>query len=392
MVSSTKTASTLLRARIAVATLFLVNGMGFATWIPHIPAAQRKFALDEANLGLTLLAIALGAMVTMPLAGGLTARYGSRSICIISSVAFCLMIPSLLMLSSFPLFVINLFLLGAFGGGMDVAMNAHGVYVEDQYQQPIMSSFHGMFSVGGLVGAGIAGGLLALGWAPAQHMAVMTIVLLLLTAVASRYLLPPEPKSAGEEEPSAPLLALPRERTMIALSGLALFVLMAEGAMADWTTVYLEAMPGTSASLAALGFATFSLTMAAGRLTGDAIVRALGRASVVRWGSALGMVGLLLASLSPYPYVAIVGFALVGMGLSNIVPILFSAAGYLSPKSPGQGIAAVTTVGYFGFLVGPPLIGLLAKLITLSGAFQLLSVSLLLVVLSAQLVERKPSS
>ena len=363
--------------------------MGFATWISHIPAAQRKFNLDEADLGLTLLAIALGAIVTMPLAGGLIARWGSRVICVVSGIAFCLVIPSLLILSWFPLFVLNLFLLGAFGGALDVGMNAHGVYVEEQYKQPIMSSFHGMFSVGGLIGAGIAGGLLALGWTPALHMTVTAGVLLLLTAGAIRYLLPPEPRAVTEGEPAAPLFALPRERMMMILAALALFVFMAEGAMADWSTVYLEALPGTSASLAALGFATFSLTMAIGRLTGDMIVRALGRVSVVRWGSALGMGGLLLASLSSVPSLAIIGFALVGLGLSNIVPILFSAAGYLSPTSPGQGIAAVTTTGYFGFLVGPPIIGLLAKLITLSGAFQFLAASLLLVVLSAQLVHKK---
>ena len=389
MSSTLKTIPTLIRARVAVAILFLVNGMGFATWIPHIPAAQRKFNLDEADLGLTLLAIAAGAMATMPLAGGLIARWGSRLICIGSGIAFCLVIPSLLMLASYPWFVFNLFLLGAFGGALDVAMNAHGVYVEDQYQRPIMSSFHGMFSVGGLVGAGIAGGLLALGWTSVQHMTTMATVLLLLTAGAIRYLLPPEPTSVAADEPPAPLFALPRERMMIILAALALFVFMVEGAMADWTTVYLEAMPGTGTSLAALGFATFSLTMATGRLTGDMIVRTTGRVAVVRWGSALGMVGLMLASLSPGPYLAIVGFALVGLGLSNIVPILFSAAGYLSPKAPGQGIAAVTTAGYFGFLVGPPVIGLLAKLITLSGAFQLLAASLVLVMLGAQLVQKK---
>ena len=389
MSSTVATTPTLFRARLAVATLFLVNGMGFATWIPHIPFAQRKYGLDEATLGLTLLAIAAGAIITMPLTGGLIARWGSRLLCILSGIAFCLVIPSLLVFSSYPLFVCNLFLLGAFGGALDVAMNAHGVYVEGQYNKPIMSSFHGMFSVGGLVGAGIAGGLLALGWTPVEHMTVMSIILLLLTVGALRYLLPPEPVSVTEGETSAPLFALPRERTMIILATLALFIFMAEGAMADWTTVYLEAMPNTSASLAAVGFAVFSLTMAVGRLTGDVVVRAVGRVPMVRWGSALAMLGILLASLSTHPWPAIAGFALVGLGLSNVVPIIFSAAGYLSPSSPGRGIAAVTTAGYFGFLVGPPVIGLLAKLITLSGAFQLLAASLLLVAVSAKRVQKK---
>ncbi|MGB3777309.1 MAG: MFS transporter [Tunicatimonas sp.] len=379
----------LLRARLAVAALFFINGTGFATWIPHIPFAQRKFDLDEAALGLTLLAIAAGAILTMPLAGGLIARWGSRRLCGIAGVAFCLALPLLLAAPSYPLFVFALFLLGACGGAMDVAMNAHGVYVEDEYAKPIMSSFHGLFSVGGLVGAGIAAGLLALGWTPVRHTVVMAGVLLLLTGVALRYLLPPEPKTADRETSDSPLFILPRERATIILAALAFAVFMAEGSMADWTAVYLLDLPGTDAALAAVGFAIFSLTMAVGRLTGDAIVRLLGRVSVVRWGSVLAMAGMLLSAFSPSPFWAIGGFALVGLGLSNVVPIIFSAAGYLSPGSPGQGIAAVSTAGYFGFLVGPPIIGFLAEWITLSGAFQVLAVGLLLMALSAKRVQQK---
>ncbi len=387
--SATTIPSTLRHARLAVAALFFINGTGFATWIPHIPFAQRKFDLDEAALGLTLLAIAAGAITTMPLAGGLIGRWGSRRLCAIAGIAFCLVLPSLLVMPSYPLFVFSLFLLGACGGAMDVAMNAHGVYVEDAYKKPIMSSFHGLFSLGGLVGAGVAAGLLALGWTPVRHMIAMSVVLLVLTLVALRYLLPPEPKAFATGEADAPLFALPRERATIILAALAFTVFMAEGSMADWTAVYLLNLPGTDAALAAVGFAVFSLTMAAGRLTGDWVVRALGRVSVVRWGSALAMAGMLLAAFSPNPYGAIGGFALVGLGLSNVVPIIFSAAGYLSSGSPGQGIAAVSTVGYFGFLVGPPIIGFLAEWITLSGAFQVLAAGLLLMAVQANRVQQK---
>ena len=392
LMPSTPPAPRLQRARFAVAALFFINGTGFATWIPHIPFAQRKFELDEATLGLTLLAIAAGAITTMPLAGGLIARWGSRRLCAIAGLSFCLVLPSLLVVPSYPLFAFNLFLLGACGGAMDVAMNAHGVYVEDEYARPIMSSFHGLFSLGGLVGAGIAAGLLALGWTPARHMTVMSGALLVLTLVALRYLLPPEPKTADSETSDAPLFALPREQATIILAALAFAVFMAEGSMADWTAVYLLDLPGTDAALAAVGFAVFSLTMAVGRLTGDLVVRALGRVSVVRWGSALAMLGMLLAAFSPNPFWAIGGFALVGLGLSNVVPIIFSAAGYLSPGSPGQGIAAVSTAGYFGFLVGPPIIGFLAEWITLSGAFQVLAAGLLLMALSAHRVQQKPTT
>ncbi len=394
---STTRSPTLQHARLAVAALFFINGTGFATWIPHIPFAQRKFDLDEGTLGLTLLAIAAGAITTMPLTGGLIARWGSRRMCTIAGLAFCFVLPPLLIVPSYPLFIINLFLLGACGGAMDVAMNAHGVYIEDQYAKPIMSSFHGLFSLGGLVGAGIAAGLLTLGWTPERHMLVVSVVLLLLTALVLRYLLPPEPKTADVEESSgeaseAPLFALPRERATIILAALAFAVFMTEGAMADWTAVYLLNLPETDAALAAVGYAVFSLTMAVGRLTGDFIVRLLGRVPVVRWGSLLAMAGMLLAAFSPSPYGAIVGFALVGLGLSNVVPIIFSAAGYLSPDSPGQGIAAVSTAGYFGFLVGPPIIGFLAEWITLAGAFQVLAAGLLLMAVRAKLVQQKSAT
>ena len=377
------------RARLAVFIIFFVNGAGFATWIPHIPYIQQKFALSEATLGLTLLAIAVGAIITMSIAGGLVEKWGSKRVTTLTAFAFCAVLPSLMWIDYFPLFVLNLFLLGACGGSMDVAMNAHGVYLEQQYNKPIMSAFHGLFSTGGLVGAGIAAGLLATGWTPAQHMGAVVIGLFVLVAIAVRYLLPPPPRMLSDENESPPLFAFPTKGPVIALAALAFFVLMGEGAMADWTAVYLDDLPEVDAALAAVGFAAFSLTMAAGRLAGDAVVSALGRVQVVRWGSALAAIGIALASFSTQPYLAIAGFALVGIGLSNVIPIIFSAAGYLSPQEPGRGIASVTTAGYFGFLAGPPLIGFLAEGISLAGAFQVLAASLLIVAVAAKLVQRR---
>ena len=378
----------LYRARVAVFIIFFVNGAGFATWIPHIPHVQQKFVLSEATLGLTLLAIAVGAIVTMPLAGGLVEKWGSKQVTTLTALAFCAVLPSLMWIDCFPLFVLNLFLLGAFGGSMDVAMNAHGVYLEQQYNKPIMSAFHGLFSTGGLVGAGIAAGLLAAGWTPAQHMGVVAVALFILVIIAVRYLLPPPTRTLPDEsEDTPPLFAFPTKGPVIVLAALAFFVFMSEGAMADWTAVYLDNLPEVDAALAAVGFAAFSLTMAAGRLAGDAVVSALGRVQVVRWGSALAAAGIALASFSTHPYWAIAGFALVGLGLSNVIPIIFSAASYLSPKEPGRNIASVTTAGYFGFLVGPPLIGFLAEGISLTGTFQVLAASLLLVAAAAKLVQ-----
>ena len=378
----------LLKARRAVALIFFVNGASFASWVPHIPWFQQRFALDESELGLTLLIIAIGAILAMPVAGGLVEKIGSKRVVAFTSVSVCIMLALLPLMPNYWSTALVLFLFGMVNGSMDVSMNAHGVLVEQKYRTAIMSSFHGLFSLGGLIGAGVASGFLALGLSPPQHMLVVLALLLTTVLLTFRYLLPPESKSKSSQD-KQPLLVIPSQPIVWFLALLGFFILMVEGAMADWTAIHISSLPFSTPALAALGFAAFSLTMASGRLLGDRIIRAAGRPAVVQWGSLLAALGLLIVFLFQLPAGAIIGFGLVGIGLSNVIPIIFSSAGYANPDEPGRGIAAVTTMGYFGFLIGPPLIGFIAEVFSLNSAWVVLAIALGLVVATAPQIIRK---
>ncbi|MGD1889337.1 MAG: MFS transporter [Cyclobacteriaceae bacterium] len=381
----------LVKARRAVALVFFVNGASFASWVPHIPWFQQRFDLDESELGLTLLIIAIGAILAMPVAGGLVEKIGSKRVIAFTSICVCVLLALLLLMPTYWATMIVLFLFGMVNGSMDVSMNAHGVLVERKYRNAIMSSFHGLFSLGGLVGAGVASGLLALGLTPPQHMLLVLALLLITVLLVLRHLLPPEikPQTLSDKKP---LLVLPSQQIVWFLASLGFFILMVEGAMADWTAIHISSLPTATPALAALGYAAFSLTMASGRLLGDRIIRTMGRPVVIQWGSSIAAIGLLVVVLVQLPVGAIIGFGLVGIGLSNVIPIIFSSAGYANPDEPGRGIAAVTTMGYFGFLIGPPMIGFIADGFSLNIAWVMLIVALGLVVAIAPRIIRKISS
>lgn len=357
------------QARIAVAVIFFVNGAALSSWVPHIPTVQQKLGLSTGTLGLALLGIAGGSLVSMPIAGWLIARHGSRVVTLTAAFLFCLATPPLLLASSFPALIVALILFGAFNGAMDVAMNAHGVAVERNIGRPVMSSLHALFSIGGLVGAGSAVALLPLGLTPAAHVTAAAAGGLILVLGSARFLLPHEVDiSTG----GGPRFVLPRGRLLV-LGAMGFFILMLEGAMSDWTAVYLKLDLGTDAAFAGAGYAVFSAAMAIGRLTGDRMVASFGPVAMVRWGSLLAAAGLGGALLLHHPMAAVVGFGLVGLGLANIVPILFSAAGRTPGMAPGSAIAAVTTAGYFGFLAGPPLVGFVAEGLGLPGSLGILA-------------------
>ena len=383
--------TSLQKARIAVSVIFFVNGAGFASWVPHIPLIRQRFDLSEGELGLTLLVIAIGAILAMPLAGGLIEKVGSKRVVSVVTVGFCLLLSVLLLMPNYLTLCVLLFMFGMVNGSMDVAMNAHGVLVEQKYQKPIMSSFHGLFSTGGLVGAGLASAFLAMGFTPAQHMLILLSTLFIVAIVALNFLLPAERAKGIQSKKKGPLLVFPSQSLVWYLALLGFLVLMVEGAMADWTAIHIMELPQATASLAAFGFAGFSLTMAIGRLLGDNIIRAVSRARVLRYGSAIAAVGLLIVVVIHQVWGAVIGFGLVGIGLSNVVPIIFSSAGYANPDAPGRGIAAVTTMGYFGFLIGPPLIGFIAEGVSLNGAWLMLTAFLGgIMVMAPRLIHRLP--
>lgn len=368
------------RRRIAVATVFFANGAGLASWIPHIPTVQARLGLGPSVLGLALLAMAAGALVGIPLSGWATARAGSRTIVRATALVFFVALPLPILAPSLGALVAALFVLGAGNGALDVSMNAQAVAIEVRAPRPIMSSLHGMWSLGGLTGAGLAALALARGVSPARHVAAAVVSFGGATALAVTALLPPAADVAGDDR----RFAWPT-RSMLGLGVIAFLGLLIEGAMGDWSAVYLQRTLGTTSATAALGFAAFSLTMAAGRFTGDALVARFGNERVVRRCTGAAALGLGIALVLSTPIAAIAGFACVGFGIANLIPIVFRAAGGLAGVAPSEGIAAVGTFGYVGFLAGPPTIGFVAEAMTLPAALGLLVAALAWIAVGARL-------
>lgn len=360
--------------------IFLVHGLGVSTWVSRIPTIQSNLRLNNGVLGVALLGAALGSVISIPLTGSLVTRFGSKRVTTLSTIGFCFaLLPLALAIDAITL-GLALVLFGALAGMMDVAMNAQGVEVEKRLGSPTMSRFHGLFSVGGMVGAGLGGVVAARQILPSLHFAVAAAALLVLTLFTAPRMIETHD---GESLPHAhrlPLSQMPR--VLFALSAIAFCILLSEGAMADWTGVYLRQILAAGPGMAAAGYAVFSAAMAIFRLLGDAITLRLGSVRTVRIGGLVAAAGLTCALCAPSPGWALPGFAAAGAGFSVIVPLVFGAGGRVKDVSPGAGIATVTGFGYIGFLVGPPSIGFTSQLLTLRYA---LGIVVLLCLLAAKL-------
>ena len=350
-------------ARVGVAILFFLNGTIFATWATRIPAVQARLALSPGELGLALFGTAAGALVAMNLSGYLAARFGSRSVTTIAALSLCLMLPLLALAPTLPALVTTLVLFGASNGSMDVAMNTQGVAVERQYARPILNSFHACYSFGGLVGALVGGFVASHGIAPLPHFLGIALLCTILTLSAARSLLP----THTDAQRTGVAFARPT-RAILALGLVAFCVVLGEGAIADWSAIYLNGTLRTGAGLAAAGYAAFSVVMAVGRGVGDPLTARLGPRTMVRLGGLVAALGLTLALVVNWIPIALLGFGLVGAGFSVVFPLTLSAAGRTSKQAAGTAIAAVATCGYVGFLVGPPIIGFVADVLSLRTA------------------------
>jgi len=350
-------------ARIVVALLFFLNGSILATWATRIPAVQAGLALSPGKLGLALLGMAAGALVAMNLSGYLAARFGSRSVTTIAAVCLCITLPLLALAPSYPIIVVALVFFGASNGAMDVAMNTQGVAVERLYERPILNSFHACYSFGALAGA-LLGGLVAsynIGLLP--HFLGIAILCLVLILATAHFLLPAQADAKG----TGVAFARPT-RAILALGLVAFCVVLGEGAIADWSAIYLNGTLHTGAGLAAIGYAAFSVMMAISRGLGDQLTARLGARTMVRLGGLIAAVGLTLALVVPWAPLAILGFGLVGAGFSVVFPLTLSAAGHVSKQAAGTAIASVATCGYVGLLLGPPVIGFIADSLSLRTA------------------------
>ena len=374
-------------ARGAVLTMFFVNGAAAATWLPLIPAVQQKLALNASELGIALLGVAVGAVISTPSTGWLVGRAGGRRVVTLAAIVSCAVLPLLPLAPTLPVLTLALVVFGAALGTMDVAMNIHGSVVEALYQRPLMSTFHGFYSIGGFAGALTSGALAALSIAPFDR-ALGPALLLGAAAIAAHHWLPPAQPHTASGPPRTHVRVRRLSLPIAALGLMAFCSLLAEGASGDWSAIYLHKSLGADAALSATAFAAFSVAMAVGRLSGDWLTSRLGATQLLRGGGALAALGLTATLLLGRPALALVGFGLIGLGLANVVPTLFSAAGRSRSPAPRVAIATVASVGYAGLLAGPPLIGFVAQAFTLTRALIVVVVCCGLIALLAPMVRR----
>jgi HAD superfamily hydrolase (TIGR01509 family) len=355
-------------ARVALTFVFLADGVMVGSWASRIPAVKDGLGLTTSQLGVALFAMSLGALVSMPLAGWLDERVGSARIALVALLGGGSSLWLAGVAGSLGALIGALALFGAGFGAVNVAGNAQGIALERAYGRSILSSFHAAFSAGGLIGAAAGGLAAARGVEPPAHFAAVAVTLALVAFGAGRLL----PRA----DVGCETFALVRPpRALLLLGCAAFFTLLAEGAAADWSAVYLRGSLGSTAAFAALGYTAFSLAMVASRLAGDRLDETIGPAALAGGGGVVSAVGLAAALAIGTTPAALVGFAAMGAGLGVMVPVIFRTAGTTPGVTPGIGIAAVSTIGFLGFLAGPPAIGIAADVIGLRAALAVVVVA-----------------
>jgi MFS family permease len=361
--------------RLAVKIAFFINGFVFANWVSRLPRIQELYQADNGTIGLVLLSSSIGAVTAMPFTGWTIIKNGSRRITIVAALGYCALVPIIPFSPNIFWLIALFFLMGISTGMLDVAMNAQAVMVERLYKRPIMTSFHALFSIGMTLGAWCGALFIDLGYDLGYHLIIVSGASLIAVWWANKNLIPDKPdEPAGND---GPLFRLPNQ-ALIGIGIITFCGMLAEGAMSDWSVNYMQNVANASKTLAPIGLSAFATSMTIGRIFGDRIRELLGDKKMIVSGGLVATAGLCLSLLMPSPYPSIAGFFLVGLGLSSIVPIAYSIAGNAKSLPPGVGLAMVTTVGYSGFLFGPPVIGFISDGFTLRIALGVVAVLLVL--------------
>lgn len=367
------------RARVAISTLFFILGAGFGSWAVRIPDVQHRLHLSAGQLGSCLLAVAVGSMIGMPMADVLSSRLDSARAAPMAAVAFALAVGMPAVAQGMRTLIVALLALGFGNGMLGILVNLQAVRLERRWGKPILASFHAMCSAGGLVGSLSASLAASAGISPAVHLGIVAGILVVLALVANPFLVEADALQAANRFPRFSVLALP-------LGFLTFCDLFCEGAVSDWSAVYLHTSVHVKTALTGIGYACFTVAMATGRMTGDPLSARFGPRRLVLGAGALAFAGAAIALLSRTILPAATGFAVLGLGLSVIFPRAISAAGRQADAHGESAVAAVSTIGYFGFLVGPPLVGYLAEATSLSiGLGTLLQCSVGIMLLSRTL-------
>lgn len=349
--------------RIAASVFFFIEGLIFATWASRIPAIQSKLHLSDGALGGVLFALPAGLMVSLPLSGWLVSKYGSRPMMIAGSVIYPFILLLLASSSSVVQIILSLFFFGIMGNLINIAMNTQAVGIESLYGRSVMASFHGFWSLAGFSGAVIGTFFISRGYPPFFHFSIVCSFVILLVLISYKFTLPHDTKHQSQK------IFVKPDKKLLLLGLIGFCCLLCEGAMADWSGVYFKKIVVAPAALITLGYVAFTGTMALGRFLGDWVVTKLGVKRMLQISGTMISSGLLISVIFPYLFSATAGFLLVGFGVSSVVPIVYGLAGKSTTMSPGTALAAVSTIGFLGFLIGPPVIGFIAQLISLRWSF-----------------------
>jgi predicted MFS family arabinose efflux permease len=359
--------------------VFFIAGFGMAGWAPLVPFAKARTGIGDGALGLLLMCLGVGSIATMPLAGALAARFGCRRVIIVSAVPLCIALSLLASVSEPVSLAAALLVFGSSLGAIDVTMNIQAIIVERASGRSMMSGFHGLFSLGGIAGAGCVAAALGAGASPlVATLCVVAVIIVALSMVVSHVL-------AHGSEHQGPVFALPHG-VVLFIGALCFIAFLAEGAMLDWSAVFLTSVHGMPTAYAGLGYACFALTMTVGRLTGDRVVQRLGGSNVIVLGGLCAATGFVLATLAPFWQTTLLGYGLIGAGCANIVPLLYTSVGRQNVMPEYLAVPAITTLGYAGILGGPAFIGFVGHVAGLSVAFLVLAALLLGVASSGRLL------
>jgi MFS family permease len=356
-------------ARIAVSTFFFVAGICFASWASRIPDIQHHLHLDDGQLGSVLFALPVGSMLSLPVAGFLVTKFGSRIVMFVGSFFYASLLCLLGLVDATWQLVTVLFFFGMSGNLMNISVNTQGVGVEILYKRSIMASFHGLWSLAGFVGASIGTLMVSQKIPPLMHFIIIACLIAMLAIIMFRYSLSNDVSRQNNEKG----FALP-DRSLLKLGIIAFCCMACEGCMFDWSGIYFRDIVKTPPHLVTLGYTAFMAMMATGRFVGDRLVTKFGVKRVLQLSGCLIVTGLLTAILIPNLYMTTAGFLLTGFGVSSVVPLTYGLAGKSHTMSAGMAIAAVSTIGYLGFLFGPPVIGYIAKTANLRYSFALIAV------------------
>lgn len=351
------------KSRLAVATFFFVNGFLHANLMARLPLFQNNLAISNSVLGSLLFLVALGALIGMPITGTLAQKFGSNKMARLTALLFCVFIPLIPMATDIWMAGIVMFLMGTNMGAMDVCMNGQAVFVERLWQKPIMASFHAVFSIGIALGASAGAIFSKLDITLPFHISIIAIFGSLMILLASPHLVQENVESTSPKEANSGF-SLPN-KAILPLGIIAFCCMTGEGSMTDWSAIYMNKVVGTNTAFSAIAFGVYASGMTIGRIFGDYTTLKLGKRTLMIYNSILAILGLGIALAYVSVASALVGFFMIGLGVSTIVPIVFSTAGNTEGINPSVGIAMATSIGYTGFFMGPPTIGFLSDVYSL---------------------------